>query len=129
MHTKLDYDDIIYVNEEISKVEFINFIIGYMKYIEPIINELHFHQQDNIIQLIFTNKVGKVRKTIINRIRSLPPSRISPHNNFHFLECTYPFSSVPHLKSILRKPHCLSLAFRFHGTYLLQIIHRRSNSI
>ena len=65
MHTKLDYDDIIYVNEEISKVEFINFIIGYMKYIEPIINELHFHQQDNIIQLIFTNKVGKVRKTII----------------------------------------------------------------
>lgn len=50
---------------EISKVEFINFLIAYIKFIEPILHELNFFAEENILQLVFTNKLKKIRKVAI----------------------------------------------------------------
>ena len=62
---KIEYEDIIYVRPEISKVEFINFLIAYIKFIEPVLHELNFYAEENILQLVFTNKLKKIRKIAI----------------------------------------------------------------
>lgn len=62
---KIDYEDIIYVRPEISKVEFINFLIAYIKFIEPLLHELNFFAEENILQLVFTNKLKKIRKVAV----------------------------------------------------------------
>ena len=61
----VEFDDIIYVKPEVSKVEFINFLIAYMKFVNPLLHELNFRAEENLLQLVFTNQLGKRRKVVI----------------------------------------------------------------
>jgi hypothetical protein len=56
---------LIYVRPEISKVEFINFLIGYVRFIDPLLHEIIFHADDNTLELAFTQKLGKSRRIAI----------------------------------------------------------------
>ena len=62
---KVDFDDIIYVKPEVSKVEFINFLIAYMRFVNPLLHEINFLAEENLLQLVFTNQLGRRRRVVI----------------------------------------------------------------
>jgi hypothetical protein len=59
-----EYTDVILVRPEVGKVEFINFLIGYLRYVEPVLKCLRFHSADNALQFDFINK-RKTPKSIL----------------------------------------------------------------
>lgn len=46
-------------------MEFINFLIAYFRFIEPLLHELTFHPDENALELAFTNKLGTMRRIVI----------------------------------------------------------------
>lgn len=55
----------VLVKSDVNKVEFINFLIGYVKYVEPLIHSINFYAEENILQFEFTNKMHAIRKVVV----------------------------------------------------------------
>lgn len=36
-----------------------------MRFVNPLLHEINFHAEENILQLVFTNQLGKRRKVVI----------------------------------------------------------------
>lgn len=53
------------MKEEITKAEFISFLIGYFKYIEPTLHTIKYIAEENALQIEYLNRVNQAKSVLM----------------------------------------------------------------